>query len=109
MLMRTTAAAIAACMLMTASPSEARDHHRHRDRDRAIGAAIGLAIGGIAAAAARERGDGDGPVFRSYGGSFSPEPDVICYRDSRQCFRRGHYSHHATDRAFGYDPYRRGY
>lgn len=88
-------------------------HKRHsdRDHDRAVGAAIGLAIAGVAVASAakRKRENDRDDYDRGWGDTYRPGPDITCYRASRQCFRRDHFSYEWTDREFGYDPYRRGY
>ena len=101
--------ATSAAVLMSVYTAQARDHHQNRSKDRAIGAAIGLVIGGIAAAASKNRGDRDGMYAERYDDSYAAAPDVICHRDSAQCFRRGYFSGYWTDREFGYDPHRRGY
>jgi hypothetical protein len=99
-----------ALLLCSGSAGDARDRHKERERDRAIGAAIGLAIVGIAAASGKHRRvDSDGLYDRRYDGSYAAAPDVVCYRNSRQCYRRGFFSGDWTHREFGYDPYRRGY
>lgn len=98
-------------------PAAARDHHRHRDRDRATGAAIGLAIVGIAAAASSgrrkqesNRSYYDRDYYRGgWGDTYNAAKNVVCYRNQRQCYRKGYYSAEWTSREFGYDPYNRGY
>jgi hypothetical protein len=110
------AGAVAASLALPTS-AMGRDHHRHRDRDRATGAAIGLAIVGIAAAASsgrRNRSDNrsyyDRNEYRgNWGGTYNAAKNVVCYRNQRQCYRKGYYSAEWTSREFGYDPYNRGY
>mgnify|MGYP001166157112 CR=1 FL=1 len=104
--------------LLAPAAAEARHHdyynhkrHSDRDHDRAVGAAIGLAIAGaaIAASAKRKRENDREDYDRNWGDTYRPGPEVTCYRASRQCFRRDHFSYEWTEREFGYDPYRRGY
>lgn len=113
---RLLAGAIAAGLALPA-PVAAREHHRHRNRDNATGAAIGLAIVGIAAVAASKRNNRrddrsyyDRDDYRgNWGGTYNAAKNVICYRNQRQCYRKGYYSAEWTSREFGYDPYQRGY
>ncbi len=106
-----TAVAIA---LTTPSTAFARDyrhdryghHYRHDDGGgAAMAAVLGLAVVGIAAASASKRDRDD---RRDWGNAYSPERDITCYRQQRQCFWRDQFSPDWTDSQFGYDPYDRG-
>ena len=111
----TLIAAVISVAVVTPSVADARNHdrdrygnhygHRHGNGGgAAVGAVLGLAIVGIAAAAASKKNRDD---RRDWGAAYSPERDVTCYRDQRQCFWRDQFSPDWTDNQFGYDPYNR--
>ena len=102
---------VMALTLALPSAVGARDYrygHRYRHDDgggAAVAAVLGLAVVGIAAAAASKRDRDD---RRDWGNAYSPERDITCYREQRQCFWRDQFSPDWTDSQFGYDPYDRG-
>lgn len=102
--------------LSLGTPALARDHERDHDGDKAAAAIAGVAIiGAIAAAAASKKKHRDHDWQRyerdnrhyyrhDWGATFRPEGthNTICYRRTRQCYAKGHYSRKWTIREFGY-------
>lgn len=107
------AAMIAVGITGTAAVSAKERHRHHKDDDKAAAAVAGaLIVGAIAVAASKKKKrdrdyyyHDDRRYYRdhNWGNTFRPKRDVICYRNARICYRKGHYSSKWTVREFGYD------